>query len=166
MQTTPALPTAPAEAVAVDTTPEALSGSLQNANYTSWSMWPGKQKFYKGQEPHGALLTTYVNKLAEDALTNGAAQMPPGAVIVKENYGSDKKLMATTVMEKVAGYDAENHDWYWAKYGTDGKSQMAGRVDMCYSCHKGAAQYDMLWTLQKAKTGKAPPPMKMPMHAK
>ncbi|MGQ0816319.1 MAG: cytochrome P460 family protein [Gemmatimonadota bacterium] len=152
-------------AVSIDTTAEGLWAGLQQANYTSWPLWPGKEKFYKGQEPHGALLITYVNDLAQDAITNGAAQMPAGAIIVKENYGPDRKLMGATVMEKVPGYDPNNRDWFWAKYTPDGKAEMSGRVDMCYSCHKGAEQYDQLWTLAQDKTGKGPPPMEMPAHS-
>lgn len=166
-ETQPAPPAAaPAPAAATpagpDTTGEALWAHLQQAKYReNWSLWPGKPKYYKGQEPHGALLTTYVNSLAQDALTNGAAKMPNGAIVVKENYGPDRTLMATTVMEKVQGYDPQHHDWFWAKYAPDGTVQMAGRVDMCYACHQGAAQFDDLWTLTKEKTGKSPPPMKM-----
>ena len=29
--------------------------------YQSWALYPGKDKFYKGKHPHGALLTSYVN---------------------------------------------------------------------------------------------------------
>jgi cytochrome P460 len=157
----PAQPSAAPAAAAADTTADALWARLQQENYTTWALWPGKQKLYSGQEPHGALLTTYVNALAQDALTNGADRMPEGAIIVKENYGPDQKLMAATVMEKVPGYDPNNGDWFWAKYGADGKAEVSGRVDMCYGCHKGAAQYDHLWTLAKDKGVKSPPPMKM-----
>jgi hypothetical protein len=158
MTDTAAISAAPA-APAADTTGEALWARLQQENYTTWSLWPGKEKYYQGQEPHGALLITYVNALAQDALTNGAAQMPAGAIIVKENYGPDRQLMGATVMEKVPGYDAQNSDWFWAKYTADGTVEMSGRVAMCSACHQGAAQYDQLWTLAKDKTGKGPAPM-------
>ncbi len=32
--------------------------------YRAWAMWPGKGKLYKAAEPHGALLTTFVNDVA------------------------------------------------------------------------------------------------------
>jgi hypothetical protein len=152
---------AAASATAPDTTGEALWARLERENYQSWSLWPGKEKLYKGQEPHGALLTTYVNQLAQDALTNGAARMAPGAIIVKENYGPDSTLMAITVMEKVQGYDPPHQDWFWAKYQPGGKVEAAGRLDMCSQCHQGAADHDGLWTRQIEKTGKKPPPSKM-----
>ncbi|MGH7901968.1 MAG: hypothetical protein ACRENZ_09545, partial [Thermodesulfobacteriota bacterium] len=35
---------------------------IHTENYPlNWKMWPGKEAFYKGTEPHGPLLTTYVN---------------------------------------------------------------------------------------------------------
>lgn len=140
----------------VDTTAEALWSRLQQEDYTGWALWPGKEKFYPGQEPHGALLTTYVNALAHDALAGGGSQMPAGAIIVKENFGSNRALMATTVMQKVTGYDPAHHDWFWAKYAPDGAVQASGRVDSCYNCHGGAEPYDLLWTLAMEKTGKGP----------
>jgi hypothetical protein len=162
----PATAAAPAEtsaavAAAADTTAAALWTRLNRENYQRWALWPGKGKLYKGQEPHGALLTTYVNPLAQDGLTNGAAHLAPGSIIVKENYGPNKELMAVTVMQKVAGYDPPHLDWFWAKYQPGGKVEMAGRVAMCSQCHQGASDHDDLWTLQIAKTGKRPPPMKM-----
>src|SRR5574340_504825 len=36
--------------------------------YTAWGMWPGKGKLYKGTEPHGALLTTFINDRASRSL--------------------------------------------------------------------------------------------------
>jgi hypothetical protein len=158
---TPVPEAAPVAAEAPDTTGEALWARLQRENYQNWGLWPGKTRLYQGQEPHGALLTTYVNALAQDAISNGAARMSPGAIVVKENYGPNNQLMAITVMQKVAGYDPQHQDWFWAKYQPDGKVEMAGRVDMCYQCHQSAAEYDGLWTLQIAKTGKKPPPTKM-----
>jgi hypothetical protein len=153
--------TASAATTMADTTGEALWARLQRERYQTWPLWPGKGKLYQGQEPHGARLTTYVNTLAQDAITNGAARMSPGAIVVKENYGPNDQLMAITVMQKVQGYDAARNDWFWAKYQPDGKVEAAGRVDMCSQCHQGASAHDALWTLQITKTGQKPPPSKM-----
>jgi hypothetical protein len=92
------------------------------------------------------LLTTYVNDLARDALTNGAATMPAGAIIVKENYMPDSTLAAVTAMHKVSGYDPANSDWYWAKWGPNGVAEVAGRVQMCAECHGANASADYLLT--------------------
>ncbi len=131
---------------APDTTETAFWSHLQTANYRSWADWPGKGKLYAGTEPHGMLLTTYVNDLALDALTNGAAIMPAGAIIVKENYMADSTLAAVTAMHKVSGYDPAHNDWYWAKWDPNGVAEVAGRVDMCAGCHGANASADYLMT--------------------
>lgn len=120
---------------------------LERANYRkSWKFWPGKDAFYKGQEPHGMLLTTYVNPIAHEALAHKAARMPTGSVIVKENYMPDRQLGAVTVMYKApAGYNPEHNDWFWMKRLPDGKVEASGRVADCQSCH-GASQRDYLLT--------------------
>ncbi len=62
--------------------------------------------------------------------------MPDGAIIVKENYGKDKKtLMAVTPMYKVKGYNPEGGDWFWVKYGAGGKILAAGQPKGCIECH-------------------------------
>jgi len=131
---------------APDTTAEALWAHLQDADYRSWPMFPGKGELYSGTEPHGMLLTTYVNRIASDALTNGASMLPAGAIIVKENYMPDSTFAAATVMHKVPGYDAGNGDWYWAKYDPNGVVVDAGRAPMCQQCHAAQRQRDFVMT--------------------
>jgi hypothetical protein len=147
-QTTPE--SAPAEAaapvVAPDTTEAAFWAHLQAVDYRSWAEWPGKGALYAGTEPHGMLLTTYVNDLARDALTNGAMMMPVGAIIVKENYMPDSTLAAVTAMYKVSGFDPAHGDWYWAKWDLNGVAEVSGRVEMCSACHGANASADYLLT--------------------
>ncbi|SHE42687.1 Cytochrome P460 [Desulfacinum infernum DSM 9756] len=104
-------------------------------DYTQWKFFPGKEGIYPGQSPHGAYLKVYVNDIAYEAAKEGRP-MPEGAIIVKENYGKDQKtLMAVTPMYKVKGYNPEGGDWFWGKYGPDGKVMAAGKVDGCIRCH-------------------------------
>lgn len=113
----------------------------------NWSLFPGKGKLYKGTEPHGMLLTTYVNKTAGQSLTSGAKELPKGSILIKENYMPDKTLAAVTVMEKTG---ESKDDWYWVKYNPDGtiatmemekdgmKMNMpvaGGKETMCAMCH-------------------------------
>ena len=61
-----------------DTTAAALWAYLQKVEYrNNWELWPEKGELYQGQEPHGMLLTTYVNPAAYDALMNKAALLLP-----------------------------------------------------------------------------------------
>lgn len=112
-----------------------------------WSLFPGTEKLYKGTEPHGMLLTTYINKKAKEALDSGVDVMPEDSILIKENYKPDKTMAAITVMEKTG---PEKDDWFWVKYLPDGsvdtmetvkngkkmKMPVAGGVEtMCAKCH-------------------------------
>lgn len=66
-----------APAAEADTTADLIWAHLDQARYReTWRLWPGTEPLYTGTEPHGMLLTTYVNDLAHDPLTNGAATLP------------------------------------------------------------------------------------------
>lgn len=116
--------------------------------YTTWQLWPGKGKLYQGTEPHGALLTTYVNDVALKSIKTQKG-MVDGAIIVKENYMPDKMLAAITVMYKVKDYNPEGGDWFWMKFAPDGKIEASGKsgmVDMCIGCHAKAKGNAYLFT--------------------
>lgn len=127
----------------------------KDSPYTEYQFWPGKTALYKGTMPHGALLNLYVNNKALRAINRaikrkaGVIAMPNGSIIVKENYKPDKTLAAITVMYKVAGYNPEASNWFWAKYSPKGEIAMggkaAGKVPMCIECHgmKKANDYIM-----------------------
>ena len=113
----------------------------------------------EGKAPHGKVIETVSAKVKVDG--------HEGVAHVKRNYGGSiadvsanraKNLMAITVMfQREKGYDAENKDWFWAKYMTDGSLDkgpkdmpLAGRVakgmDMgCIACHKNAPGGDLLF---------------------
>ncbi len=122
-------------------------------------------KVYPGTQPHGKFLQT----LYETITVNGRS----GLVIVKRNYGGPnisgaavkadpkKYLKAITIMfKRETGYDAEDKDWFYAKYKPNGslftKSKMmmdislAGRVakgkdEGCISCHQAAPGGDFVF---------------------
>jgi len=145
----------PAAAQQAQTLPEASAEAvlayLTAADFrNSWDLWPGKGEKYEGTEPHGALLTTYLNPAAAQAAADGAGQMPPGAIVVKDNFRPDGMLGASTVMYKIEGYNPEAGDWWWAKFMPDGSVDMdgmaQGRVEMCIGCHAKGADNDYLLT--------------------
>ena len=117
---------------------------------------------YEGSEPHGAILETL-----DTTITIGGHE---GIVYVKRNYGGegvstakvadapDKWLAAVTVMfQREKGYDSDNQDWFWAKYGADGSllenpagALLAGRVAKgadagCIACHTPAPGGDYIF---------------------
>ena len=107
---------------------------------------------FEGNEPHGSIqqvLDTTIAVAGREA-----------RVIVKVNHGGadvsvlsvhrepNKNLGAYTVMfKRETGYDSENVNWFWAKYGKDGTLdknpkgvRLAGRVAKgmdqgCIACH-------------------------------
>lgn len=130
---------------------EAVWAHLGDESYTAeWGRWPGTDAHYEGTEPHGSLLTTYVNREAAYAFETDAPAMPPGAMVVKENYSADGVLGSITVMYKVEGFNPEAGDWFWAKYlpdgSVDGGGTLAGTPASCIECHAEAAGNDYLRT--------------------
>lgn len=118
---------------------------LNQNDYQSWQLWPGKTKLYPGRHPHGALLTTYVSAGAFKAIEGKSGNIPAGEFIVKENFTPDKALAAVTVMYKLAGYNPEGGDWFWLKYAADGTIQKEGKVGGCIGCHAAVKTNDWLF---------------------
>lgn len=125
---------------------KAVWNYLQASGYTSWPLFPGKDKLYQGRHPHGAWLTTYVSPDALAAIQAKKGMLPNGALVVKENYSPEKKLAAVTVMYRVSGYDSEAGDWFWAKYAPDGKVLKEGKVKGCIQCHQAVISNDWIFT--------------------
>ncbi len=146
--------TAQAVAPAPDTTGAAIWAHIQGEAYRdNWELWPDLGEFYEGTEPHGILLTTYVNGIALEALNSGEVVMPAGAVIVKENYMPDRQLAAITVMYKQPGYNPDYADWFFTKHLPDGTLDvtpngmaMEGRLPGCQACHLARQDMDFLYT--------------------
>jgi len=137
-----------------DTSGAAVWAYLQEQDYSKdWTLWPGKGRLYTGQEPHGMLLTTYLNGVAAQALDQGVDRMPAGAIIVKENYMPDKTLAAVTVMYKVPGYNPDHNDWFFTKFLANGELDkmpngmvMEGRLPGCQNCHIAQKNNDYIFT--------------------
>lgn len=120
---------------------------------------------YEGVDPHGKMLETFYTK--------GTLNGHTGDLVIKRNYGPEgveaeqvlndpgKHLGAVTVMfKREDGYDADNANWFWAKYLPDGSldknpkgMMLAGRVAKgadkgCIACHVNADGDDYLFTRQ------------------
>ena len=114
----------------------------EEADYKSYSFWPGHEGIQPGQSPHGAYHRIYINKVLFDALPVKTKISPIGTIIVKENLSSAKVLDSITVMTKVRNYNPEIGDWFWAKYSPEGKVLAEGTPKGCISCHKGMSAND------------------------
>ena len=102
---------------------------------------------YTGQDPHGALLSTYFNAIAMQAIEDKAGSIPVGGMVLKENYMPDGTLAAVTVMYKPAGYEnADANGWFFLKYAADGMIEAEGKVEGCTECHGDVRDNDFLFS--------------------
>ncbi len=119
---------------------------LQTEDYQKkWKLMPGTTAQMPGTSPHGALITTYVNEIALNAINNKRGTIPPGGMVVKENYMPDRTLAAVTLMYKSEGFNPDNNDWYWMQRTANGMVPAEGRVAGCISCHTAKAGNDYLF---------------------
>lgn len=144
-----------------DASGESILAWLREARYReTWETWPDTSVLRPDRAPsdpaapaseaaavvsdtlvameiatHGALRTTYLNPIALDALERGAHVMPSGAIAVIEEYFADSTLSAVSVMVQSRGYDPESGDWVYARFGSAGEIEAAGRVEACQGCH-------------------------------
>ncbi len=120
------------------------SADFQN----TWQHLPGVEPLYTGQDPHGALLSTYFNAIALKAIEDKAGSIPAGGMVVKENFMPDGTLAATTVMYKPAGFEnADANGWFFLKYGPDGVIEAEGKVQGCTECHGDVQDNDFLFSV-------------------
>lgn len=125
---------------------KALWDFIQKEKYQSWKMWPGTEPQYKGPEPHGAFLTTYVNQAAFDSIKAKKGKFADGAMIVQDNFDKNKKLKHVDVMYKVKGYNPKGGDWFWAQFKASGKVDQEGKIDECIKCHEAQKGNDYVYT--------------------
>ena len=121
-----------------------------------WSAMKGyqdvqmKTDMIPGNAPHGKFITIYYDVIS--------VQGKPYHTIIKENFTPEKKLAAITVMvQREAGYDSDNNDWFWVKYAPDGTVSkndkdmaLAGKVAKgmdqgCIKCHQDAKGGDYVF---------------------
>jgi hypothetical protein len=141
---------------------------INSAPYTEWAFEPNvPEGFYVGVEPHGMILRVFVNDVVTADLEGGflaGDAYSEGAIIVKENHmpvgvdisdmalqspveGFEGNLAALTYMVKVAGYNPDAGDWFWAKMAPDGKIDAAGKAEGCIACHSQAVHQDFVFNI-------------------
>lgn len=125
----------------------ALMEYLEEVGYKeNWDLWPGLGEKYSAREPHGILITTYLNSSALDALVRKQGVMPDGAIIIKENYTANGGFEAHTVMYKKAGFNPDHNDWFWLRVLEDGTIEEEGSSEACQACHGQVAVNDYIWS--------------------
>jgi hypothetical protein len=119
----------------------------QDDPYHNWAQFPDHQGTFPSVLPHGPISQVFINSVVEGALNNFAGALADGSIIVKENVGIDPSVTeaALTVMWKVAGFDPDNNDWFWANMTPEGEIVAEGKVAACAACHGGARANDFVF---------------------
>lgn len=113
--------------------------------YHGWGYWPGHAGIKEGKSPHGKFVRVTANPVALMAARKGMKEMPDGALIMKENFDADRKLVALTPMYKVKGYNPEGGDWFWMKLAPDGTVEASGKLKGCVGCHAKVKKNDWIF---------------------
>jgi hypothetical protein len=95
---------------------------------------------------HGDFVQVWADGGTLTALESGS-EIPDGGIIVKAGFEEDPGGAALdsvdhtlTVMQKIAGYDPDHGDWFWARLdsNTGAVDGFAGQESACHGCHEGA----------------------------
>lgn len=153
-----------------DPTPEPRGAAIMqhilvDDPYTEWASWPTdalNPEDYSGylpsDDPHGSAVRIFVNGVALNALAGAQfdGELPPGSMIVKENYAVTRDnpaaFVALTVMVKIDGFNPAGGDWFWLKAAPDGSAiDVEGAVSGCIDCHAASpSDYLLRYTLSGA----------------
>ncbi len=118
--------------------------------FEDWAQFPGLGGTIESAPPHGPLARVFINASIESALEAFSGRLPDGSIIVKESSGENPsdKADSLAIMWKVAGFDPDNNDWFWANITPEGDVTAEGRIASCAACHGGARDNDFIFLHQ------------------
>lgn len=134
-----------------------------------WQAWAGgelvkfPENFAEGVHyatmPRGNIRQElFTSRVTIEAVKNGQP-IPSGTVITLVDYRYDK-LFRYVVMEKRMGWGAEyppelrNGEWEFQAFNADKSVNRNENLSRCFSCHKGQAQRDFVFTRDRMKSAK------------
>lgn len=97
--------------------PPELAAELWNLIHTEgyqehWKEW-------QAQESNKGNTKTYVNNTAYNALEKKEKELPPGSIIVKNNYDDEQQLQTVDALINLGGDDPQG-GWFRVEYSPDG----------------------------------------------
>lgn len=100
----------------------------------------------------------FTSRAAIEAVKSGQP-LPSGTVVTLVDY-RDGKLFRYVVMEKRRGWGADyppdkrNGEWEFQAFNADRSVNHKENLDRCFSCHKGQAQQDFVFTRDRMKNAR------------
>lgn len=76
-------------------------------------------KEWQSEEGSEANTKTYVNDLAYNALEKKEKKLPPGSILVENNYDDQQQLKTVEALINLGGNNPLG-GWFWAEYSPDG----------------------------------------------
>jgi hypothetical protein len=82
----------------------------------------------------------YVNATAASVWRSDTATIPPGAMLVKEQFdrtvSGDRPAGIVAMEKRETGFDPDNGDWRWIAISAKGEIIKDGKIDRCSACHR------------------------------
>jgi hypothetical protein len=115
--------------------------------FQNYKNFPALNQALRRSGPHGnVMVRTHLDTAAMATLNNKSYPYANGAEIVKQSHRTaDGPIETVYMMKKIAGYDPDNGDWFYARTNAEGTVADRGRIQMCISCHKGASNKDYVY---------------------
>lgn len=112
--------------------------------YSDWNQhenWEGIKPSHDGT--HGSHVQIWLNDSSLTSIQNQSSELSENSILVKEGYNNNtgSSLTGITVMKKIAGYNSNGGNWFWAKYKSNGSIENAGKISNCISCHSPGDDY-------------------------
>jgi Cytochrome P460 len=93
----------------------------------------------------------YVNATAAQAWRSESATIPPGAMLVKEQFdrtvSGDRPAGVVAMEKREAGFDPDNGDWRWIAVDAKGAIVKDGKIDRCSACHR-ESKHDFVFSVE------------------
>lgn len=135
----------------------ALWAYLEDSEYHRFwdAASPSRAGLSRARRFHGPLVRAYVNPVADDARPLGETPLPPGSVVVLEDYNYEPHIQSVHVMAKIPGHNEATNDWAFYRFSPEGGAEVTDaearrrnrRQDRgCIHCHSRTRETDFLFT--------------------
>ena len=136
--------------------PEAVWAYLEGIQYRTYWVAESVSRpgIHRGRPPHGPLIRSYINEKADAGRPLGKRPLPPGSVVVLEEFTTEPNLHAINVMVKIEGHRQATSDWAFLQFSptgdvrvTDREAQRLAREESrgCIHCHSRTKKTDLLF---------------------